>query len=74
MTNGIAVGLEDHTRDIWFNGTCSSGYVFDGDVLSHVFKAFYEDGAESWSEDMFKDYAQEQKLAIPEQLVWWQDE
>jgi hypothetical protein len=74
MTNGLAVGLEDHRRDIWNNGTCSSGYEFYGDVLSYVFKEFFEDNGVIWSEQMFKEYAHEQKLAVPEQLVWWGEE
>lgn len=42
MTNGIAVGLRDHTRDYWHNGRCCSGYSYakDGDVLGHMFRNY----------------------------------
>lgn len=80
MSNGIAVGMTDYlTRDYWYNGTCCSGYSFRGNVTEHCLKAFKFGtagfpAAFGWDEETFKLYSKSQKLAVPEQLVWWNDE
>ncbi len=78
MSNGIAVGKTDPlARDYWFKGTASSGYSFKGEVTRTLLNNFLNKGKPGysyWGETLFKQYSKGYTLAIPEQLVWWQDE
>ena len=78
MSNGIAISKNDIlARDYWHKGTASSGYSFEGKVLHTLLTNFLNQGKPGypdWRKDKFKKYSSEYTLAVPEQLVWWQDE
>lgn len=81
MTNGLVVSKYDILgRDYWHNGTCCSGWSFpDGSATEHCLKAFKFGVAgsaamEGWDNRTFLEYSPTQVLAVPEQLVWWEDE
>lgn len=80
MTNGIAVSLSDaYGRDYWHNGTACSGYSFKGEPTGHCLRAFKFGvgklpAAFGWDSKTFDDFSPYYKLAVPERLVWWQDE
>ena len=79
MTNGITIGVYNNkgfSFDYWLDKKCTSGYSHGSDSLRLVFKNVLNDpnfhsarGAE-----MYSKYAKDQRLAVPEQLVWWEDE
>lgn len=81
MTNGLAVHLRDaYGRDYWHNGTACSGYSFrGGSTTEHCLRTF-KFGAVGcpagyyWDSRSFDEYSKFHKLAVPEQLVWWEDE
>lgn len=76
MTNGIAIGVFNNkvlSFDYWLDKKCTSGYSHGSDSLRLVFKSVLNDpdfhsgrGAE-----MYSKYVKDQRLAVPEQLVWW---
>lgn len=80
MTNGIAVSRTNPVGiDYWKNKTCCSGYSgFPekmGSVLRHCLENFILEGRD-WEngEDNWDDWSPKYILAVPEQLVWWEDE
>lgn len=78
MTNGITVraGIKSFEIDYWENGRCTSGYSHGSRSLELVFKTILNDRSfkADWGLEMFRKYAHRQTLAVPEQLVWWEDE
>lgn len=76
MTNGIVIGVyiaKTLNFDYWLDKKCTSGYAHGSDSLKLVFNIVLNDpnfhsgrGAE-----MYSRYAKDQRLAVPEQLVWW---
>lgn len=78
MSNGIAISKNDIlARDYWHKGTASSGYSFKGKVLQTLLTNFLKQGElgyHNWGKDLFKEYSSGYTLAVPEQLVWWDDE
>lgn len=79
MTNGIAISRNDPlARDYWLHGTCCSGYSFTrGSVVRRLLEVFIENG-KTWDSigggELWKEYSSGYTLAVPEQLVWWEDE
>ena len=81
MTNGIAVSLGNPVgRDYWINNTCCSGYSGYkdgmGSVLRHCLESFISEGKE-WidcDKECWEEWSPMYTLAVPEQLVWWEDE
>ena len=67
MTNGIAVKYKDGSFDLWLNRTCTSGYLPLDGALLRIFR--YGTDPIYWEE-----YSPQFKIAVPEQLVWWEDE
>lgn len=81
MTNGLAVHLRNaYGRDYWHNGTACSGYSFrEGSTTEHCLRAFKFGMAgcpagQGWDSRVFDEYSTFYKLAVPEQLVRWEDE
>ncbi len=66
MTNGIAVNRLDGSFDLWLNKTCTSGYLPRGMALINIFR--YPGTPELWA-----DYSPLFNLAVPEQVVWWDE-
>lgn len=78
MTNGITVqpdGEDLFYFDYWLNETCSSGFSRSEDrpALCWLFTQL-KDNRTFWEARLYTKYKHDQTLAVPEQLVWWEDE
>ena len=76
MTNGIAVNKTQKGFDYWHNGTAGSGWVnkWDRDLVVCLERFVGPTRLVDFTEDLMKEWGHGYKLAVPEQLVWWEDE
>ena len=76
MTNGIAVNKKEIGIDYWYNGTSGSGWTGrHGFCLENCLKRFVgPTGPRDWSTSWMDEYGPHYTLAVPEKLVWWEDE
>lgn len=78
MTNGITIQPNDEGAfyfDYWLNETCSSGFKYNKDspALSWLFIQL-KNNKTFWETRLYNKYKNDQTLAVPEQLVWWEDD
>ena len=76
MTNGITIRVYDKSVlsfDYWLDEKCTSGYTHGSVSLKLVFKQVFNDPSfhSGRGAEMYLKYAKNQKLVVPEQLVWW---
>lgn len=74
MSNGIAICAYAPTKwsfDYWKDKTCTSGYQHGTNSFGLLFRDYFKRGLR---ESAWDEWSPKYKLAVPEQLVWWDDE